>query len=224
MDQHQQPTTRSVLGTLRSLIPTHGRIPFAESLRIAERQANRLLKLHGITAGPVPTEIISDLPKITVEYIGQLFWGASFWDANRQVWVIQLSRAESPTRIRYTLAHEFKHIIDHGRQAMLYRGTRRTSPDAQAEQVADYFADCLLVPRTFLKTLWDNGIRTTGELADTFQVSETTIGRRLTQTGLVEHHHLRHLPAPLPFIADNEVELPPPDTRSDSAEEGALPA
>jgi Zn-dependent peptidase ImmA (M78 family) len=216
VQKRHQPSA-SVLGSLRALIPARGRVTFTESLRIAERQANRLLDLHQVSAGPVPTEIISELPKISVEYTRGLVWGASFWDANQHAWVIHLSHTERPVHNRFTLAHEFKHIVDHGRQGALYRGTKRIDPAAQAEQAADYFAACLLVPRGLLKAAWEDGLQTTGELADLFMVSEYMIGNRLRQNGLVSHHHLRHLPLPLPFIADEEVE--PQRDRG----EGALP-
>ena len=207
----------SVLGSLRALIPSHSRVTGAEALRIAERQANLLLELHNVTSAPVPKSIISSLPKVEVEDTDRLVWGATYWDKNRQAWIIQLSRAEPPSHRRFILAHEYKHIIDHGRQDQLYRGTKRVSPTAQAEQAADYFAACLLVPRQFLKSAWAEGIRTTGELADMFRVSEYTIGNRLRQTRLADYRHLRHLPSPLPFIADDEV-APQLDR-----EEGVLP-
>jgi Zn-dependent peptidase ImmA (M78 family) len=221
--QQQQPSA-SVLGSLRALIPTHSRVTFTESLRIAEHQANRLLDLHHVTSGPIPSELISDLPKISIEYTNGLVWGASFWNTNRQVWVIHLSHAEPPAHNRFTLAHEFKHIVDHGRQTLLYHGTRQSDPAAQAEQAADYFAGCLLVPRKFLKSAWEDGMQTTGELAEIFQVSEYTIGNRLRQTGLANHHHLRHLPSPLPFIADDENEPRVDDEATDTVKEGGLAA
>lgn len=223
MYQRQQPSA-SVLGNLRALIRPQGRVTYAEALRIAERQANWLLDLHHLNAGPVPTEVLSDLPKISIEYTNGLVWGASFWNANRQVWVIHLSRAEPPAHNRFTLAHEFKHIVDHGRQTQLYRGTRQSDPAAQAEQAADYFAGCLLVPRRFLKSAWEDGIQTTGELAEIFQVSEYTIGNRLRQTGLAHQHHLRHLPSPLPFIADDEIEPQADDELTGVVEEGGVAA
>ncbi|MEN4478133.1 ImmA/IrrE family metallo-endopeptidase [Mycolicibacterium cosmeticum] len=216
------PESISVLGSLRALTP-HRRAPFAELLRVAERQANLLLTLRGIDLPPTPAEIISELPKIIVEYTGSLVYGASFWDASRQSWIIQLPRSEPPEHNRFTLAHEFKHIVDHGRQTQLYRGTARTNPSTQAEQAADYFAGCLLVPRRQLKALWKNGITTTGELAEIFRVSEYTIGSRLQQTGLASREHLRHLPSPMPIIQDEEDQASE-DNQPAQAEEGALPA
>jgi Zn-dependent peptidase ImmA (M78 family) len=188
----QPQRTTSVLGSLRAVIPTHDKLTFAETLRIAELQANKLLELHGLTEVPTPTELITELPKLTIDYTGRLVSGASFWDAKRGSWIIQLSRAESWQRRRFTLAHEYKHIIDHGRRHILYRGTRKTTADLQAEQAADYFAGCLLIPRRLLKRAWGNGVQTTDELARLFNVSEQAIGVRIRQCGLLDDHP-RHI-------------------------------
>lgn len=190
--QTQNSSNLSVLGSLRKVIPEHPRVTFAEALRVAELQANKLLERHHITDYPVPTELITELPKLAVEYTGRMISGASYWDKHRQQWIIQVSRADSWKRQRFTLAHEYKHIVDHGRQHVLYRGTRRTTAAIQAERAADYFAGCLLVPRRMLKRAWGNGIQTTDALARLFQVSEKAVGVRLRQCGLVDegaHYH-----------------------------------
>ena len=72
--------------------------------------------------------------------------------------------------------------MDHPNRRRLYHGPRA---DQQAEQVADYFAGCLLVPRPLLKRAWGNGIQRQDELARAFNVSEQAIRVRLRQTGLV---------------------------------------
>jgi Zn-dependent peptidase ImmA (M78 family) len=185
--QTQQRQTRSVLRSLRAVIPTRDRdhVTFAEALRIAELQANKLLNLSRLSEPPVPSEVIMTLPKVTVEYIRTIASGASFWNKRRRTWVIQVSRSDSSCRCRFTLAHEYKHIIDHGRCHLLYQGTRRTTAETQAERAADYFAGCLLVPRRLLTRAWRNGVHKTSDLAGLFHVSEQAIGVRLRQTGLV---------------------------------------
>ncbi|ATQ27342.1 ImmA/IrrE family metallo-endopeptidase [Rhodococcus ruber] len=175
---------RSVLASLRTVIPARNHITFAEALRIAELHANRLLELHRISDGPTPSDLITELPKLQIEYVKAPVSGASFW--NGRAWIIQLNRAESFTRQRFTLAHEYKHIIDHGAATRLYVGSATTSAAAQAEQAADYFAGCLLVPRRLLKRAWGNGLQRPRDLARHFQVSEQAIAVRLAQTGLVE--------------------------------------
>ena len=83
--------------------------------------------------------------------------------------------------------HEFKHIIDHGRPPLLGQ-TRRTwgihNRQDPAEQVADFFAGCLLVPKTLLKAAWMSGNRQPTSLARHFDVSVSAMLVRLHQVGL----------------------------------------
>ena len=173
----------STLGSLRSLIPTR-RCRFLEALRVAELQASRLLDIYRIEEAPVPMELVSELPRIEVQYRPIPMSGLSYWDG--QNWVIGLNRAEPLTRQRFTLLHEYKHIIDHGSVRNLYPGSGRTSAEQQAEQAADYFAGCVLMPRKLLKRAWASGLQTPDQLARHFQTSERAIGVRLAQVGLVD--------------------------------------
>lgn len=177
-------TERSVLASLRSLIPHRTITDQTEALRIAEHQAAKLLQLLDITSGPVPVEIIGELPKIHIECVNAPVSGASFWNGDQ--WIIQLNKHESWTRQRFTLAHEYKHIIDHNHADRLYMGTRWSSPQRQAEQAADHFAGCLLVPKPLLKRAFYSGIQNPADLADHFNVSEAVIRIRLTTTGLID--------------------------------------
>lgn len=174
---------RSLLANLRAVIPNRP-LRFAEALRIAELQANRLLELSGTDDAAVPGEIVSDLPRVRVEYRDLPTSGMSYW--NGQAWVICLSSAEPYTRQRFTLFHEFKHILDHGRIGNMYRGYGHTSGEAQAEQAADYFAGCVLMPRRLLKRAWGNGVQRPTALAHLFDVSPRAVDVRLAQVGLTE--------------------------------------
>lgn len=175
----------SVLATLRRLIPNRDSVTFAETLRIADIQAARLLELLDISEYPVPNEAISELPRIRIQYVPELpTFGLSFWSGNN--WVIQLSTRQSRARQRFTLFHEYKHIVDHGAADRLYRGDRRHAPSTQAELAADYFAGCALIPRRALKSAWGNGIQRPAALAERFDVSVPAIEVRLDQTGLRE--------------------------------------
>ncbi|QHK19855.1 ImmA/IrrE family metallo-endopeptidase [Pseudarthrobacter psychrotolerans] len=178
------PFDRSVLSTLRSLIPNREVHSLAEAKQIAEHQAIRLLQLHSIGDGPVPIEFIAELPKIEIELVEAPVSGASFWNGN--AWIIQLNRHENYRRQRFTLAHEYKHIIDHNRADGLYLGSKDLSAAEQAEHAADYFAGCLLVPKMLLKRAYYGGMQKPSDLANHFQVSEVAIVVRLRQTGIAE--------------------------------------
>lgn len=174
----------STLRQLRSLAPIRP-VSFAEALRLAELQANRFLAAMNITEQPVPIDILTELPRLQIRYQpDQPTAGLSFW--NRDHWLIQLSADQPHTRQRFTAFHEYKHIIDHPMQHLLYQGDRRNTAHVQRELAADYFAGCLLIPRRALKAAWCSGIQRIPQLADLFDVSRQAIEVRLMQTGLRE--------------------------------------
>ncbi len=177
-------TAPSVLKQLRALIPTRD-CEAAEATTIAERQATRLLGLLG-RGGTIGIEAIAELPRIRVVYEALPVSGMSHW--NGRSWIITINRDDPLTRQRFTVLHEFKHIIDHGAAARLYRDTagssRRATAAEQAEQAADYFAGCALIPRQALKSVWGQGMQRITVLAEHFGVSPAAIEVRLSQTGL----------------------------------------
>lgn len=179
-----QPTP-SVLKRLRGLLPQRD-CNFAETLVIAERQAARLESLLAAVdqmRDGIFIHHIDGLPRLRVIYEADLpVSGMSHW--NGQEWIVTITASDAPARQRFTVLHEFKHIIDHGSAERLYRGDRRRSADEQAELAADYFAGCALVSKRDLKRAWGNGIQRPAALAAHFSVSEQAIRVRLAQTGL----------------------------------------
>lgn len=171
-----------IIKRLRDLVPIRA-LTQTESLRIAELQAARLLELTDTTQPAVPEALISELPQLQVERIKLAgLSGAAEWSHGR--WVILLNGAEPPVRQRFSLVHEFKHILDNPFIQVLYPDTATTSRHERAEQVCDYFAGCVLVPRPWLKREWARGTQDVRQLADRFGVSQAAIRVRLLQTGL----------------------------------------
>lgn len=176
----------SLLASLRALIPRR-KLQVHEALRIAELQANRLLEISEVREAPVPSDIVASLPRILIDYdIDMPFSGTSNWDAQRHAWVITLNALEPDTRHRFSLLHEYKHIVDHGRSDLIYTGSTRQTAEAQAEQVADYFAACALMPKRLVKRAWGEGVQRKSDLAVMFDVSPRAIDVRLAQLGLTE--------------------------------------
>ncbi|MCU1479809.1 MAG: ImmA/IrrE family metallo-endopeptidase [Subtercola sp.] len=174
--------TRSVLATLRSLIPNR-HISFGETLQIIERQATKFLEIHDFIDAPIPIEIIGDLPRIRIVSESDMpISGSSAWDG--QSWLISLNATESWARRRFTLAHEYLHIVHHGFAERLYSSNPAVAA-VQAEQAADYFAGCLLVPKRLLKSIWCNNTQDVRQLSQVFDVSAAAIRVRLNQTGLI---------------------------------------
>jgi len=179
----QQHDNRPTLASLRSLVPSRA-LCFAEALRLADLQATKLRTLLDITDDAFPEDAIADLPRIRIVRRRIPTSGMSYWDG--QEWIIALNSREPEARQRFTLLHEYKHIVDHGRTDRLYTGTRSTTAEKQAEQVADYFAGCALMPRVLVKRAWTTGHQTPEALADIFQVSPRAAEVRVTQLGLTD--------------------------------------
>lgn len=180
----QTTVTPSILTSLRSLIPARD-CSFDEALTVAERQATKLaelLRAHDVRFDGIQPHHIAGLPRIRIVYDRLPVSGLSYW--NGRQWILAISASDSPARQRFTLLHELKHIIDHGAVTRLYTGTKHKTAQAQAEQTADYFAGCALVPRAALKRAWGNGMQRIETLADHFGVSEQAMQVRLDQTGL----------------------------------------
>lgn len=175
------PIIHSPLKHLRSVVPQRS-LDFGEALRVAELQAT---KLHELVATPegVQEFHLADMPRIRiVRERGIGVSGMSHWTGS--CWLITLNADDPIARQRFTMLHEFKHVIDHGYSRTLYTGDRRLSAAEQAERAADYFAGCALVPKRHLKSKWGNGLQSAPALAAHFGVSEPAIRVRLSQTGL----------------------------------------
>lgn len=134
-----------MITNLRALAPRR-KLTAPEAFHLAEQQAEHLLELMPVPGPPVTEDFITALPRLRVDYQSRLpVSGACHWTGS--VWVITINASEPVTRQRITLLHEFKHILDHGLAGALYDGLEATPGRHPAEQVAEYFAGCVLMPR-----------------------------------------------------------------------------
>lgn len=166
----------SILSSLRSMSP-RCRLDREDARIIAERQANKLIELLDAYDG-LREDQIAGLPRLRVVQEDLPTSGLSYW--NGEEWIIALNQSESLERQRFSLFHEFKHIIDHGRSSLLY------ATEQEAERAADYFAGCALIPKRDLKRVYCTITQLPGMLAGYFGVSHAAVRVRLEQTGLVE--------------------------------------
>lgn len=176
----------SVLAELRALTP-HRPLASAEARMVAERQAAKLLRLEGIDEPPVPEQVIEWLPRVRVVYRrrGRGFSAAVRWLDGR--WVIVVNSADTWGRQRFSLAHEFKHVLDGPTEHLLYVDRGLLTARTQRERAADCFAAALLMPRLLLKrAFYDEGLRDEYALARQFQVSVAAMRWRLDELGLFE--------------------------------------
>lgn len=178
----------SVLATLRSLMPSR-RLGLSEALRIADLQADRLLQLRQVTDVPIPIEVVTELPRIAVYYDDSMplhaASGSSCWDNDRKTWVISVNPDEPRTRQRFTLMHEYKHIVDHYHPGLGGRLPTTFYGLDPVEYVAEYFAGCVLMPKRWIKAAYYDGIQRVADLAELFDVSVRAMEVRLIQLGIV---------------------------------------
>ena len=163
---------QSLLSVLRSVTPIRA-LHLSEALRVAELQANKLLEYFGIDEPSVPSELILRQPRMHVvseEMHGTQASGSSHWDGSR--WIIVLNGAEPLVRQRFSLFHEYKHIVDDRFRGLLYADERSIRGEDKAERVADYFAACVLMPKRLVKRYFCSGITDLAQLGELFEVSD----------------------------------------------------
>lgn len=174
----------SLLARLRSVVPVRA-LTQSEALRVAELQANLLIKELEISEAPIPETVVAEFPRVHVQRLSPIPVSASAqWAKGR--WHIVLNGAEPLVRQRFSLAHEFKHVLDAPFIDFIYPEARGVNQHDRAEQVADFFAACLLMPRMWVKRAWGTGTQQLPTLARRFGVSQAAMRVRLLQTGLVE--------------------------------------
>lgn len=171
-----------ILTKLRDMVPLRP-LRYSEAIRLAELQAHTFLKLVNVNEPSVPERIISELPKVQVTRLSPFpTSGASHWASGR--WLIAINGSEPAGRQRFSLAHEFKHIIDHRFVKFTYSRFPEQEHHEMVERICDYFAGCLLMPRPWVKRLYCSGVQHLPELAETFGVSQAAMSVRLNQIGL----------------------------------------
>lgn len=171
-----------LLNQLRAISPKRP-LAYHEALELAERQASLLLELTATHHPAVPERVISEQPRIEVRRLTPFpTSGASHWSKGK--WHVGLNASEPVTRQRFSLAHEYKHIIDHADVALLYRDLPRSERTTMIERICDHFAGCLLMPRPWVESTYARGLRHPMHLAQIFGVSPSAMGVRLTQLGI----------------------------------------
>lgn len=167
---------------LREMQPARP-LTWDEAHSVAERQAALLLDVMGVDAPPVPQTVIADVPGIRIERRqGWPTSGMAVW-SNTQ-WRIVLNGSDPMQRQRFSLAHEFKHVLDDpfvadGSPYFLDRQHKR-----HAERICNHFAACLLMPRPWVVQDWRGGTHDAPSLARRYHVSTEAMRRRLTELRL----------------------------------------
>lgn len=108
--------------------------------------------------------------------------GSAHW--TKGTWLIVVNGSESTARQRFSLFHELKHVLDHQHIAYLYPALGHQRANERAEQMADYFAACVLMPKRWVKRDYGKRIQEPRELARRYGTSQMAMSFRLHQLGL----------------------------------------
>jgi hypothetical protein len=121
------------------------------NFNMVETLAEKWLKAGGICQLPVPSELVTladhhpiEIRKLSLKAIHGAIWRLS------DEWVIQLNEDDTPAEQRFTLFHEAFHIfvLSHYQMASAY--PHHVSRGSFMEQMANWFAGCILQPRKWL--------------------------------------------------------------------------
>jgi Zn-dependent peptidase ImmA (M78 family) len=178
------PTRRHVIRRLRRLIPAHGEpMSWREAERVSRAQAALLTRLSD-QAGTDIVDYVSHLPVVRVELDAALpDYCTSYWDAAAAQWVIIIRATDDLPQRRFSVLHEFKHILDRGHANDLY-DPRYIHGLVQAGMAADQFANQSLMPARRLRALLREGA-TMATLARTFKVPTRRARERMSDLNLL---------------------------------------
>jgi hypothetical protein len=183
----QTPPGVGLLAKLRRTMPIRP-LAYYEHLIIAERQATQL---HGLLSQQEPgvsLDWLTDGSLGNIDVVMTARWrmdslsGMTTWRDGR--WIIGINKSQPHPRRRFTLCHEFKHVLDAHRDKITYA---RLTPD-QRERIADYFAACYLMPKMWLRRAWTSGLQDPEALAGLFKVSLPAMEKRLKYLQYLDDH------------------------------------
>ena len=170
---------------------------------LARRRARQLLEEGGVASPPVPLERLADLCRAAIRY--EPFEGELTGMVHRRPdgsGVIGVNSTHSPTRQRFTIAHEIGHFLLHGDEEVhidekrpLGRRDELSSQAVDPREIeANHFAAELLMPeslvREFVLNLVNNDPDISVEeamegLVRTFRVSQLAMTHRLTNRRII---------------------------------------
>ena len=163
-----------------------------------EDRARDVLRAHGLQSIPVN-------PVTLAKHLGISVNNAKFADDSMAGMIakrgdnvmILVDQSDPPYRKRFTIAHElghhFLHLLSDGEfvdgESNMFRhpaGNETTwTPEQRQEYQANMFAAALLMPEESVREAW-GGTDSLEQMARLFNVSESAMGIRLDQLGLLD--------------------------------------
>lgn len=179
----------ALINMLRSLAPKRP-LTYGESIQVARLQASRLrawaeatdeaeidllwlLKQRAVPVTFVPSHTLNEDSGLTTDLINDKL----------QVFI---NESEPQVRQRFSLLHEWKHVLDFADASILHKKLGLGNEQVQStmiEAIANEFAAQVLMPTPLVKRVWFK----TQDLmlaANLFNVSQEAMNRRLEKLGL----------------------------------------
>ena len=161
-----------------------------------EESAVNTLHQHGLYSIPVDPVVLANTLGIKVNNakFSEPTLAAMLAKRGSNVWIL-LDESGSPSRKRFSIAHELGHHFLHldsdgeivDRNADLFRISEYSSseltPERRREIEANQFAAALLMPESLVRQTWPD-YSSVSEMAKLFQVSEESMGYRVASLGL----------------------------------------
>jgi predicted transcriptional regulator len=188
MDDITNHSATGFIRAMREVMPNRA-LSLNEAYQLAERQATLTLQRLRIEQPDVPLGWVLKLPRVEVQleprHTMSNLAGFTVWRERR--YLVVVNKSDPHGRRRFTLAHELKHVLDYTLWRTIYArlGSDEEARDRNVERVANHFAACLLMPRTWIKRAWGNGIQGVEELAGLFNVTPSAIRTRLQYLDLL---------------------------------------
>lgn len=139
---------------------------------------------------PAASQLPIDISNIINSYGVKIEWAGLFKNKHGVYLsgkppIIICSRAISPQRARFTLAHELYHHLDY-LISPSHNKIRFYMPDFVTERKANLFASALLMPRQAVINLHRLG-KSSGEMAVIFGVSAAALSVRMDELGIAQN-------------------------------------
>ena len=161
-----------------------------------EEAAENTLHQHGLYSIPVDPVVLANELGIRVNNakFSEPSLTAMLSKRGSNIWIL-LDESGSPSRKRFSIAHEIGHHFLHlesdgeivDRNADLFRlseyATSEITPERRREIEANQFAAALLMPEQLVRQVWPD-FSSVLEMAKLFQVSEESMGYRIVSLGL----------------------------------------
>lgn len=183
MGDVEAATSEPTLRVLRRLLPAKP-IDLEELLDLIRELASELRRVSEVDTDRLPHTVVTDIPSIHAEYTTMPVAGYAYWDTDDKRWVIRINQDEAIEDRRFTLLHEFAHILWHNYESCLFSGLNHDNRRRLAEHAADLFAGEALIPTALLKRHYAAGLRDVEALAEHFAVTPDAIRWKFGHTDI----------------------------------------